>query len=493
MERLKTVADIWNEVRDEQVRFNKALRYLFSALIVAFLIAAIAAYLSFTSLNRVSADIQQRIDVATAEAAVAASETKNRNETLLVETLKIREEVAEQRQSAGLVRDVDRTLAAYTFQRQRVTMDDLARQAVKIAEEAAKGKNLNSSTAYLVEIFLSENPALADSGPASELEDNDQRRLINMVHADWLARGRPDRDEVGKAWQQLTIDSQSERSKGLALAGLGLFHYRRAEESQNSLKWDKGCKDAVQFIRQANERGIQSDLLSLAQGECLRKNGYKDEALNAFIEALELQESQTDASLDQRRRAAHGAGTTLIAVQVAALENAAIKKKLDESLAELRKLKPETLGEDQTNDTCPKVSDVDREALRDACLLLEYAAELRGKRGESEIGKIYTRENIGFIHLLSGDWQAAEKHAREIDEELAAAWNLTVLVIALEEQKKTEKDKARLARLERDLAVATRKLSLLDRDSLDGEEIRKLLESRHEPQIAEIEKKMRGT
>jgi hypothetical protein len=204
-----------------------------------------------------------------------------------------------------------------------------------------------------------------------------------------------------------------------------------------------------------------------------------------------------DARLDinARRRAAHGAGTTLIAIQAAANLDPIVEAELAGFMQALDALGLEAAASERVQAACPSAAQVKHPSLRAACLLLERAADLRSQRGEGAIGRIYTRENIGFLHLLNEDWETAEKHALEIDNQLTAAWNLTVLIIAMD-MRAAALDEAEEERQAREVRAETepfiRKMSLLDVDDLDEAEIMKLLEARHLDRVKELKSQMKG-
>ena len=466
MQSRKTVADIWEEVQAEQRRFNRIVRYLIGALILAFLIAGIAAVQSWMKFNSLGDSYQIQIDRSFAQAAISRSDSNRQRQNMRIELIELRESISEQRASSDLPRRVDRTLSTYGDQGEFESIEALLREAVALAEASALGTTLNTSTAYLVEAVLGQLSEPTNTDDASLLS-SDQRSLLLAALQKWIS---PLDLHTEQHWRTLAEEASDPYIRGLGLAGLGSLFYERAQASEEGLNWENGCERAVDNIRQAQLLGAESVQLLLFMGECLRKNGEKLGAFRAFLAALQQQTQTPDMSINDRRLAAHGAGTTLIALDVSAETDPILADQIKAFTKDIRALNLTDSENDEAS------------VLDEALALLEHAVELRELRGEGEIGKIYTSENIGFIYLQLGDWKKAIEHARLIDQEMAMAWNLTVLVIALEtlaDKTEVAGDNAEASKLRSSAQQSIEKMRLMPVSQFDRAELEKLLSSSH--------------
>lgn len=481
----KTVSDIWHEVREEQRRFNKLVRYLVGALIVAFILAGVAAIQSWLKFNDLSGSYQVQIDRTIAQEAITRTDANRERQNMKLELLELRETISQQREFADIPRQVDRALSARNNRSQIETIEQLVDMAVREAEKSALGIPLNSSTAYLVDAVLQQLRDEADTD-LQQLVGVDERQLLSAVQQTWIS---PSADSVRDIWFDFSKQAESDRMKGLALSGLGLYYYNLSQSAELGLSWDGGCGQAVDLIQEASVYGVNSSTLALRKGECLRKNGDKLKSFKEFFSALKQQ--APDDPINERRLAAHGAGTTLIALEVASESDPLVARELELFTAELDALPliaNAELEAEQSSEQSPRI-------LEQALVLLEHAADLREERGEGKIGEIYTRENIGFIYIRQQNWDTAIKHARAIDRDMALGWNLTVLIIALEEQaNRLQEDGQRsVARRLRDEARKAReKISLLPPGRLDREEIEKLLGASYVDEVEEIYRAMQN-
>jgi hypothetical protein len=466
----KVASDSWQHLRDEQRRFRKGILFLVAALILVVLLAGASAIHSWLKLTELSRAYQAQIDLTVAQEAISRTSANRERQNMKLELLELRETISQQRGFADIPRQVDRVLLDPS---NRAEVERLAALAVEKAEQAALGVSLNSSTAYLINAVLG-----LSRGEVQNLVNSDERHLLGAAQQAWI---NPSVEIVRQSWLDFYDQAESDRMKGLARAGLGLHYYEVSQDAELGLSWNGGCREAVEAFEAAELSGVGSSALALRKGECLRKNGDKLEAFENFFSALKQQSS--DDPIHERRLAAHGAGTTLIALEVAAGSDPLVANKLDQYTAELELfplIASVKLGEAQSSDKSPRI-------LEQALVLLEHAAELRQQRGEGAIGQIYTRENIGFIYIRQQNWDTAIKHAREIDRDMALAWNLTVLIIALEEQADRLQDEGEgsvAQRLREEAKRAREKIALLPPGRLDRDEIEKLL---GEPYIDDVE------
>ncbi|MEM9570564.1 MAG: hypothetical protein AAF996_03800 [Pseudomonadota bacterium] len=481
----KTVSDIWHEVREEQRRFNKIVRYLVGALIVAFILAGIAAIQSWLKFNDLSGSYQVQIDRTIAQEAIMRTDANRERQNMKLELLELRETISQQREYADIPRQVDRALSSRSNRSEIESIEEVVAMAVEEAENSALGKPLNTSTAYLLDAVLQQ--LLDDSDEDLQgLVGPDERQLLKAAQKTWIDSSS---DEVGDIWFDFSQQATSDRMKGVALAGLGLYYYDVSQGAELGLSWDGGCSEAVRLIEEASSLQVNSSTLALRKGECLRKNGDKLRAFKEFFSAL--QQQSPDDPIHERRLAAHGAGTTLIALEVASESDELIARQIEgftQQLEALPLIANAELAAEQLSEQSPRI-------LEQALVLLEHAADLRELRGEGKIGEIYTRENIGFIYVRQKNWDTAIKHAREIDQDMALGWNLTVLIIALEEQAnrlQEEGQRSVARRLQDEARKAREKIALLEPGRLDREEIEKLLGDAYTGEVETIYRSMQN-
>ena len=466
----KVASDSWQDLRDEQSRFRRGVLYLVVALILVVLLAGGGAIHSWLKLGELSRSYQAQIDLTVAQEAITRTSANRERQNMKLELLELRETISQQREYADIPRQVDRALLDPS---DRAAVESLAEMAIEKAEDAALGAPLNSSTAYLIDAVLG-----LSRSEKQNLVSSDERHLMGAVQQAWI---NPSIEIVRQNWLDFYDQAESDRMKGLARAGLGLQYYEVSQDAELGLSWNGGCREAVESFEAADRLGVGSSALALRKGECLRKNGDKLEAFENFLSALKQQSS--DDPIHERRLAAHGAGTTLIALEVASGSDPIVASKLEQFTEDLESfplIASVKLGEAQSSDKSPRI-------LEQALVLLLHAAELRQQRGEGKIGQIYTRENIGFIYIRQQNWDTAIKHAREIDRDMALAWNLTVLIIALEEQADRLQDEGEgsvAQRLREEAKRARGKIALLPPGRLDRDEIEKLL---GEPYIDDVE------
>lgn len=473
----KTLTDIWNEVQEEQRQFNKIVRYMITALIVAAIVAGAGALMSWFKLNNLSATYQQKINLAQAQASISRAASISSTQSVNSELLAIRQTLNEQRDLENSPRRIDQVIEDRRKGSGLPSFDQLRKKAVVYAKESARGSTLSNNDAYLIQKILEEYERLPDENVLS----TDEALLLQGV-IDFWATGV--NDDVQKSLENIVRFANSEEIRGLGNSALAHFHYKRAsQDPDNSLGWEVGCELAVDYSREAEILILKSPKTLLAKAECQRKGGYPFEAFESFADALEtiLIKDGSDSPSLELRMAVHGTGTTLVALKSEETRNESVTRNLPGMIDNLKSLPlPASSDEEPFFGDNPSDFDVAR-------ALLNYAADLRAARGEGEITRLYSTENIGFIYLLENDWSAAAKHAREIDDKLALAWNLTVLIIALEQQAEDRSlPRSDRAKYREEANFSRLKLSLMRRDQLDVSEIKKLLPADHAHEVDEI-------
>lgn len=464
-EQKKTVADIWIEVQAEQKQFNRVIRYLTAALLVAAIAAGVAAYMSFTEFRNLRQNYKQQIDYSVAKSAVQNAEAEQERHAMRTELIALKAEKSQNRVFAKLPRQTDRALVA-TGQRDEKTLNELTSQALDFAKKSAAGDlRLNPSTSYLIESLLELN-ANYESGA---IFTEDEMSFLETALADWQ---RPSEDEIRKMWTSLSGKPDDRIIRGYAVAGLAHYHYRQASDASPALDWNKGCRDATEKVEQARALGVVSISLNLAAGSCLRKNGDYESAFREFVEALRIlenlmstddgysREAMQDQIIKFRVDASHGAGTTLIPYAINLSGRSGAETIKLSQIYQIADQLPEGF-----NELKARISGADSILEVSEAFLIDAIAQRR-KRNEGEVGEFGTLENLGYVYLAQGDWKKAIRLARQIDQRMARPWNLVVLAIALEEAgfEKSE-----------NYSRVINKISLFDRTEFNASEIRKLL------------------
>lgn len=380
----KTVDDIWIEVQREQVTFNRIIKWLVGLLIVAAVIAAGAAVLSILEFRNMRSAYVSAIANAQAQALIDRGEATRERQTIKNNQLAQADSAEFARREADLKRQVDRAVVDGTA-------EALVPRAVEAARGHAIGTRLHTVTEHLVASVLDE----ADAGRVALAEPD--RVFLEAIKLDWTA---PE-GEAEPVLLAIAEDAESPH-RAYAYSALSQLYYENADN--DDLAGDDKCNLAITAGDRAIALGLDELGPYLWKGECRRKKGESAEGFRAFRAATAWvatnPEKAAQVSMDLVRRAHHGYGTTLVALVAA--------------------------------DDVDEVEDAltDEDALAKAEAQLNLAADMRVARGEGAIGRVYTAENIGFIHLIRGDWPNALSHTAYVNEQLPLAWNLTVRHIA---------------------------------------------------------------
>lgn len=459
----KTVADIWREVQAEQQKFNNIVKVMVGLLIVAAIVAAALAVVSYMRFSDIRDNYDELIARAEAQSRLNAGDGVRAQQRLVNQLLQIREDSEAQRQEAELTRLVDRALAARQAGGPVQTLPQLKAQALDVAKAHLAGTTLNNATSHLVS-SVETSGSIPLTGP--------ERALLEAALADWRA------PRTATAEMQRLIDVSSDPvMKGYGHIGLAKIHNDLTTDVDNAGQTDD-CAAVVDEVRIAAGLGVQEMGPYLWKGECLRDQGRESDAFDAFASALRAGNVETE-TLDNIRLAAHGAGTTLVA-RAARAPGAQLG--VDEvsnvftALSPIEETVPGLVGAAETQDP-----------LAAAYALLEYAASLRVQRGEGEVGKVYTAENIGFVFVLSERWAEGLAHAQAVDQVLPLAWNLTVLHICANELANTEGvPNADRQRFRAEAERARRTLALMDHRRFGEQELKKLLPVKYDSTVNEL-------
>lgn len=459
----KTVADIWQEVQIEQQKFNNIVKVMVGLLIVAAIVAAALAVVSYMRFSDIKDNYDDLIANAEAQSRLNAGDGVRQQQRLVTQLLQIREDSEAQRQEAELTRLVDQALTASRAGAPLRTMAQLKTQALEAARNHLMGRRLNLATSYLVSSVV-EAPGI-NLTPA-------ERALMDAALTDW----RTPR-EGQSAMENLIAISSDPLMKGYGHTGLAQIDYARTDGLDN-LGSTEACDNLIQEVDIAAGLGVEAMAPYLWKGECMRDAGRESDAFDAFASAL-LAGNVGNETLDNLRLAAHGAGTTLIA-RAARAPNAQLGadevRDVFEALKPIEENVPGLVGADETQDP-----------LAAAYALLEYAANLRVQRGEGEVGKVYTAENIGFVFVLSERWAEGLAHAQAIDKLIPLAWNLTVLHICAKELAEADGvPSADRAKYRAEAERSRRTLALMEHRRFGEKELKKLLPVEYDELVDEL-------
>lgn len=411
----KKVTDIWSEILEEKQRFRKVIGFMGFLVAFAALIGLAMFYFSYRTLNEQEARYENRLEAIEVRMEVARGDATRARQSVLNQTLAIREELTRAAEAASIAEQV-RTAA------ETGVTAPLVADALLEARQYTVGARLDQAREKLIEIvYLDQcNPA-PQTDAALTLP---QCALLHAVLADWAERDNRNITQTLDVLARLDVNTPpplvanyqaiilAETEAGTsalipyAHAGLAQLYYAYADNNQ--LGRDADCVETIRASTLAEETGIDGIGPYLVRGHCLRKQGKFDSAHETFLKAKDWYERADAAGnynharmpSDLVRWAYHGAGTTQTAVIASQVSTGS---GLDE-------FQIKSLGEARAD--------------------LEEAAGLREKRGEGAVGRVYTSENIGFIYLIEQDWDGALAHTHEVNQAVPLAWNLIVRRIA---------------------------------------------------------------
>jgi hypothetical protein len=384
--------------------------------------------------------------------------------------------------SAEALSDLRNQLNTSRIEQKRQEMDRIASQTmIRSAVGARNGQaaqQLPVALIYARKHFLGE-PLNMSSGSvvafAQEAAIGADDYLLETVLADW------NRDEPRLTRSaELLAESDDASYRAIGHAALAAQAFRRAEPAGVNFAWDKGCADVVRHVDAAIEAGILDQARAFAQagdpeagglnldywrGQCLRKDGKSDLAMQSFERMLSVIDDVRDEN-PFKFQAYHGRGTVMTAmIDAPGVET-------DARLANLE----------------------------EARVMLERAGQLRLANGATAVGAYGSTENIAFL-LLRGDpadrMVKVLEHTGAIDQQLSQTWNLVARLAAaqallssgLPPEFKSEDLKSREAalretysetRLKRILFETKAKLAPRTKPSLAAAELSKLLGPDHE-------------
>lgn len=408
--------DFLNELKKEQSGF-RIYGILFGLLfvVVALIVAAMGYYAYEQNERQQNANIDAKITIA--QMVINWGTNLRQQETLNERQVEIDQESDVTRAFIAAT-DYSEQYADRTLAQQEQVDRFTARLAVDYARAHITGepRQLPTSTTenpvlYNGRLNWATGPMVGNALRKPQYLTSDERQMLEAARADWLG----DTNAAEAAFTALT-QSRNDDARGLGYVGMATIHYARASaDDEAPLGWSAGCSDAVAAANTARQTyGSHAAAMLIAQGACLRKKGDTSNAYLAFREALDLAApggvSAYPTTSKQLYEAYHGVGTTLIA----------LTNNADEA---------RNAGVTITSDT-----------LTEARTMLETAAQYRRAWGMTNVGEVYSTENICFILLKQGEFGQTLVHTGNIDTTIALAWNLTCRLAAAGELEKAMGD-----------------------------------------------------
>ncbi|WP_084421191.1 hypothetical protein [Henriciella litoralis] len=432
-----TSADLLAELREEQQSFRFLMTALAGIIGMAAVIVAGSVIYFYMELGGLKAKYAEQTRLNEMNLRIVAGEAGRQRESTQAALVAIREENDAARKQAELARDIQRAEATRQVSGYR-------ENAVELAQQHFLGVPLNEVTAQVVAVVLR-----AD-GAREDMLSQGERLQLQAALNDWSGDNA---DTVEGAMTSLLENGETLAVQARGAAGLAALEYRAANAS--SLGWNRGCSTVVDYVNQAEARGLDAPMLLLWKGQCLRKRGDALLAYEAFSRAATMLEGgDFEETLLHAQLAHHGVGTTLVALVA--------------------------------SEQLPAGRDSEA-ALQEALAELREAARIRGARGSTPVGVAYTEENIGFIHILDKDWQTALDHTGRIDEILPLAWNLTVRNIAAMENeaalraaKGSREAIEEMQEIQSDTQLV---LGLMSCNQIDRPELKRLLPAKYSARI----------
>ena len=432
-----TSADLLAELREEQQSFRFLMTALAAIIGMAAVIVAGSVIYFYMELGGLKSKYAEQTRLNEMNLRIVAGEAGRQRESTQAALVDVREENDAARKQADLAREIQRAESV----RQVSTYRE---NALELAQSHFLGVPLNEVTSQVVSVVLR-----AD-GTDGELLEQAERLQLQAALDDWSGPGG---EAVRAAMTALLESGASLEAQARGAAGLAALEYRNANAS--SLGWNRGCSTVVDYVNQAEARGLDAPMLLLWKGQCLRKRGDALLAYEAFSKAAAMLEGgDYEETLLHAQLAHHGVGTTLVALVAS-----------------------EQLPPGQESEA----------ALQEALAELREAARIRAERGSTSVGVAYTEENIGFIHILDKDWATALDHTGRIDDILPLAWNLTVRNIAARENEAALKAAGgsreairQMQTIEQDTALV---LGLMECNQIDRPELKRLLPAKYAPTV----------
>ncbi len=330
-------------------------------------------------------------------------------------------------------------MTAIALQAARATPQALAKDAERFARDHFLGRSLNQSTAVVVTGALDGRQI-----PAS------QRALLSAAFADWNMPDRMTASDLTEALPKVEANARTLLADPMLAyfghAALAAYHFRRANSAAVYMDWDKGCKELVEEASAALAlgdpalaEGADPEAAGLNlhywRGQCFRRHGEPEKARADFEMMMRLAKSDKLSGTNPLKfQSYHGIGTVLATL-------------LDEA---------EKTPEERAKDIAEAIVD------------LKAAGDYRVQAGMTEVGKVSSTGNIGFLYLKENTPEGLVKtleYTGQIDEIQASTWNLVARLVAA---RALQQDKADLPAAFMDEGLKANDAALREKYSKDG-------------------------
>lgn len=286
----------------------------------------------------------------------------------------------------------------------RASPDSLVRAAEALAKDHFLGRSLNQSSAMVVTGAL-------DSKRLSQ----SQKALLNAALEDWNMPDSMEKAELAAALPKVEARAKSliaDRSLAyFGYAAKAAYRFRQANSATVYMDWNDGCKElvdeataALAIADPAASESADPEAAGLNlhywRGQCWRRHGEPELARQEFEKMMRLAKSETLLPTNPLKyQAYHGMGTVMTTL-------------LDQG---------ESTPEQRSKDVAQALS-----------YLLD-AGEFRVQAGMTEVGRVNSTGNIGFLLLKENTPDSLVKtleHTGAVDEIHTSTWNLVAELVA---------------------------------------------------------------
>lgn len=290
------------------------------------------------------------------------------------------------------------------WQALRARPESLVSKAEVYAKEHFLGRSLNQSSALVVTGAL-DAPRLSKS----------QKALFGAALTDWNMPDDMAQPDLVAAWPEVNAHAgalmSDSRLAYFGHAAKAAYYFRQANSGAVYMDWENGCSDLVEEATSAlaisdpsaaKAADPEASGLNLHywRGQCWRRHGEPEKARQEFEHMMRLAAGDALPPTNPLKfQAYHGTGTVMT------------------TLLDKGESTPEQRAED-----IAKV----RSYLTDA-------GEFRVQAGMTEVGRVNSTGNIGFLLLKETTAEGAVKtleHAGAIDEIHTSTWNLVAELVA---------------------------------------------------------------
>jgi hypothetical protein len=360
----------------------------------------------------------------------------------------------------------------------RASPDSLVKSAETYAKQHFLGRTLNQSSATVITGALD-----------SRRLTSGQRALLRAAIDDWNMPNTMPEADLAAAWPKVEANSKAliadRKLRYFGYAARAAYRFRQANSGAVYMDWENGCKElidettsALRAENPAANEGVSPDAAGLNlhywRGQCWRRHGEPEKARAEFELMMRLAGSdRLPATNPLKFQAYHGMGTVMTTL-------------LDEG-----QKSPEQRNKE----------------VADAMSYLVNAGEFRVQSGMTEVGRVNSTGNIGFLLLKENTQEGLVKtleHAGAVDEVHTSTWNLVAELVAaralkqkglpsdfsdasLKEKAAGLREKYSPEALDEIIFRTLAKLAYQQKSSLPKRELSKILDASHHPVLEEAD------